>query len=196
VQESSFNASANHFITEIQESPYFEHSQLIHSKKEYNFKQQTITLSVVGKEITPEEINYMQALLHKQYGLENATLVIRQSDQFYSMNENELIEGILEKKDKQIEEANQRIKQLEADLAKINAHNQITKQVAKEIAVQYPNISSFAVVNMIYTNTKTLKTDTIPTLFIESTQKLSPEQEQNLLKWLRVRLEQPKLRLQ
>lgn len=193
VQESSFNASANHFITEIQESPYFEHAQLIHSKKEYNFKQQTITLSVVGKEITPEEINYMQTLLHKQYGLENATLVIRQADQFYSMNENEVIENILEKKDKQIEEANQHIKQLEADLAKINAHNKVIPQVAKEIAVQYPSIKSFAVVNMVYTDTKTLKTDTIPTLFIESTQKLSPEQEQNLLKWLRVRLEQPKL---
>lgn len=193
VQESSFNASANHFINEIQESPYFEHSQLIHSKKEYKYKQQTITLSVVGKEITPEEINHMQALLHKQYGLENATLVIRQADQFYSMNENEVIENILEKKDKQIEEANQHIKQLEADLAKINAHNKVIPQVAKEIAVQYPSIKSFAVVNMVYTDTKTLKTDTIPTLFIESTQKLSPEQEQNLLKWLRVRLEQPKL---
>lgn len=193
VQESSFNASANHFINEIQESPYFEHSQLIHSKKEYKYKQQTITLSVVGKEITPEEINHMQALLHKQYGLENATLVIRQADQFYSMNENEVIENILEKKDLQIDEANQRIKKLEADLAKINAHNQVTSQVAKEIAVQYPSIKSFAVVNMVYTNTKTLKTDTIPTLFIESTQKLSPEQEQNMLKWLRVRLEQPKL---
>jgi uncharacterized hydrophobic protein (TIGR00271 family) len=193
VQESSFNASANHFINEIQESPYFEHSQLIHSKKEYKYKQQTITLSVVGKEITPEEINHMQALLHKQYGLENATLVIRQADQFYSMNENEVIENILEKKDLQIEEANQRIKKLEADFAKINAHNQVIPQVAKEIAVQYPSIKSFAVVNMVYTDTKTLKTDTIPTLFIESTQKLSPEQEQNLLKWLRVRLEQPNL---
>ncbi|MBO6050772.1 MAG: DUF389 domain-containing protein [Bacteroidales bacterium] len=193
VQESSFNASANHFITEIQESPYFEHAQLIHSKKEYNFKQQTITLSVVGKEITPDEIEHMQVLLHTQYGLGNATLVIRQSDQFYSINENEVIENILEKKDKQIEEAHQRIKQLEADLAKINAHNKVIPQVAKEIAVQYPSLKSFAVVNMVYTDTKTLKTDTIPTLFIESTQKLSPEQEQNLLKWLRVRLEQPKL---
>ena len=196
VQESSFNASANRFINEIQESPYFEHSQLINSKKEYKFKQQTITLSVVGKEITPDEIAYMQTLLHKQYGLDNATLVIKQSDQFYSVNESEVIGSILEKKDKQIEEAQQRIKKLESDLAKIDAHNQVTKQVAKEIAVQYPSINSFAVVNMVYTNTKTLKTDTIPTLFIESTQKLSPEQEQNLLKWLRVRLEQPKLQLQ
>ena len=195
VQESSFNASANRFINEIQESPYFEHSQLIHSKKEYNFKQQTITLSVVGKEITPDEIAYMQTLLHKQYGLDHATLVIKQSEQFYSVNENEVIGSILEKKDKQIEEAQQRIKKLESDLAKIDAHNQVTKQVAKEIAVQYPSINSFAVVNMVYTNTKTLKTDTIPTLFIESSQKLSPEQEQNLLKWLRVRLDQPKLRM-
>lgn len=197
VQETSFHASANRFITEVQEMPYFDHAQLINSKKEYKFKEQVITLSVVGKEITPEEIIKMQTLLHRQYGLENATLVIKQTDQFYNPdNENEVIEKILERKDAQIEKYQRRVMDLENELAKINANSKLNQQVAKEIAVQYPNVSSFAVANMVYTNTKSLKTDTIPTLFIESNPKLSDEQQKKLLQWLRVRLEQPKLRLQ
>lgn len=195
VQETSFHASANRFINEIQDSPYFEHSQLINSKKEYNFKKQTIMMSVVGKEITDEEIAHMQSLLKNQYGLKNATLVIKQADQYYSVNENEVIENMLEKKEAQIEACEQRIEQLETELAKINADKQLTQQVAKEIAVQYPAISSFAIVNMIYTDTKTLECDTVPTLFIECEQHLSTEKKQSLLQWLRVRLNQPELEM-
>ena len=196
VQETSFYASANRFINEIQDTHYFEHSQLINSKKVYKFKNQTITLSVVGKEITPEEIIQMQNMLRKQYGLDHATLIIKQTDQFfYPENENEVIEKILEKKDAQIEEYQQRVVILEQKLEQMNAHQQRSRQIAKEIAVQYPSITSFSVADVIYTNTKTLKTDTVPTLFIESSPKLSDEQQKNLLQWLRIRLEQPKLEL-
>jgi uncharacterized hydrophobic protein (TIGR00271 family) len=196
VQETSFYASANKFINEVQEMPYFEHSQLISSKKEYKFKEQTIQLSVVGKEITPKEIAQMQSMLHKQYGLENTTLIVKQTDQFFSAeNENELIEKILERKDAQLVEYQQYIEELESELAKLNTSEKTNKQVAQELAVQYPSITSFSVVKMVYTDTRSLKSDTIPTLFIESKQKLSDEQKQQLLKWLRVRLDEPKLRM-
>ena len=196
VQETSFYASANKFINEVQEMPYFEHSQLISSKKEYKFKEQTIQLSVVGKEIPPKEIAQMQSMLHKQYGMENTTLIVKQTDQFFSAeNENELIEKILERKDAQLIEYQQQIEKLESELAILNTSEKTNKQVAQELAVQYPSITSFAVVKMVYIDTKSLKADTIPTLFIESKQNLSDEQKQKLLKWLQVRLEEPKLRM-
>ena len=99
----------------------------------------------------------------------------------------------MEQKDHQIEELQSKIKKLETDLAKTDEKTQLMQQVAKEIAVQYPSVKSFSVVNMVYTNTKTLKSETKPTLFIESTPELTPEQQEEILKWLRVRLEEPKL---
>jgi predicted nuclease with TOPRIM domain len=174
--------------------PYFEHVQLVSYKKEYNIKDQTIVLSVVGKEITPEEITILESLLHKQYGLENATLVIRQTDNLYNTeNENELLEKILERKDAQLMESQRRIDELEKELAKNETNNQLSQHIAKELAVQYPSITSISIVKMVYTDTKSLKKDTIPTLFIDSKQSLSSEQKQNLLKWMRVRLDEPKL---
>lgn len=194
VKESSFNATANHFVSDIQKMPYFEHAQLINVKKEYGFKEQTLTLSVVGKEITPNEIEQLQYMLQNNYGLEHAQLVIKQSDYYIANNnENEVIENILAQKDHQIEELQSKIKKLETDLAKTDEKTQLMQQVAKEIAVQYPSVKSFSVVNMVYTNTKTLKSETKPTLFIESTPELTPEQQEEILKWLRVRLEEPKL---
>ena len=194
VKESSFNATANHFVSDIQKMPYFEHAQLINVKKEYGFKEQTLTLSVVGKEITPNEIEQLQYMLQNNYGLEHAQLVIKQSDYYIANNnENEVIENILAQKDHQIEELQSKIKKLETDLAKTDEKTQLMQQVAKEIAVQYPSVKSFSVVNMVYTNTKTLKSETKPTLFIESTAELTPEQQEEILKWLRVRLEEPKL---
>lgn len=196
IRETSFNTSANKFITEIQESPYFEHSQLISYKKDFGYKEQSIMLSVVGKEITPEEITHIQSLMRNQYGLKNATLIVKQTEQFYSSkNENEVIEKILERKDAQLAEYQQRIDELESELDKLNTNEKANRQIAKELAVQYPTITSFSVVKLVYTDTKTLKTDTIPTLFIESTHSLSDEQKQKLLQWLRVRLEEPKLEM-
>lgn len=196
IRETSFNASANKFITEIQESPYFEHSQLISYKKEFGYKEQSIMLSVVGKEITPEEITHIQTLMRNQYGLKNATLIVKQTEHFYSsQNENEVIEKILERKDAQLSEYQQRIDELESELSKLNTSEKTNKQIAQELAVQYPSITSFSVVKLVYTDTKSLKTDTIPTLFIESTHSLSNEQKQKLLQWLRVRLEEPRLEM-
>ena len=153
-------------------------------------------MSVVGKEITPEEIAHIQALMRNQYGLKKTNLIIKQTDHLYnSQTENELIENILERKDAQISEYQQRIEELENKLDLLNTSEKTNKQVAQELAVQYPSITSFSVVKMVYTDTKSLKTDTIPTLFIESKHNLSDEQKQKLLQWLRVRLEEPKLEM-
>lgn len=196
IRETSFNASANKFINEIQETPYFEHSQLISCKKEYDNKEQSIMMSVMGKEITPEEIAHIQALMRNQYGLKKTNLIIKQTDYLYnSQNENEVIEKIIERKDAQLSEYQQRIDELERELSRLNTNEKVNNQIAKELAVQYPSITSFSVVKMVYTDTRSLKTDTIPTLFIESKHNLSEEQKQKLLQWLRVRLEEPELEI-
>ncbi len=90
-------------------------------------------------------------------------------------------------------ESQRRIDELEKELAKNETNNQLSQHIAKELAVQYPSITSISIVKMVYTDTKSLKKDTIPTLFIDSKQSLSSEQKQNLLKWMRVRLDEPKL---
>lgn len=194
IKESSFNSAANKFITEIQEQPYFEESQIVASKKEYGRKSQTITLSVIGKEISEENVALMQATMHKQYGLPKANLIVRQPNNTYDpIDESELIGNMLEKKDNLLAERNEKIKALEAELNKVSPSSEVNEQVAKEISIQYPQITAFSVSHLVYTNTKTFKADTLPTLFIKCNQSLDEEQKSKLIQWLRVRLNEPKL---
>lgn len=194
VKESSFNSSANKFVTEIQEQPYFEDAQIVAVKKEYSRKNQEITLSIIGREISEEDVALMQSIMHKQYSLPKANLIVRQTNNtFDPINESELIENMLEKKDALLAERNEKIKSLENELNRVGTNSETNMQIAKELAVQYPQITSFSVSRLVYTNTTTMKPDTIPTLFIESKQDMSEEQKAALLKWMRIRLNEPKL---
>lgn len=197
IRESSFNASANRFINEIQESTFFEHAQLINAKKEFTYKKQTITLSVVGEKLSEGEIAKLQTIMHTQYGLSRTNLIVKQTNTFYdpANNESELIETIWDKKEAQLIEREERITQLEKELSHINGNKETAEQIAKEMAIQYPDITSFAVTKLIYTETQTLKSDTIPSLFIRTRNVMSEEQKQKLIQWLRVRFNEPKLEI-
>lgn len=195
VRESSFNATSKKFVTEIQDSKYFEKAQLINYKKEFSNKKQEITLSVVGQ-LSPKDILEMQNIMRKNYGLYRADLIIKQTDNNYISGENaELIEAIIDKKDEQLAKSKEKIQLLENELQKINKNQQDNAQIAKEISIQHPYITSFSVTNLVYTHTKTLKTDTVPTIFINYSENISDSQKQQLLNWLRIRLDCPDLQL-
>ncbi len=195
VRESSFNAASKKFITEIQDSKYFEKAQLINSKKEFGNKKQEITLSVVGQ-LSNKDIQEMQNIMRKNYGLYRADLIVKQTDNNYISGENsELIEAIIDKKDEQLAKSEEKILLLENELQKINKNQQDNAQIAKELSVQYPFITSFSVTNLVYTQTKTLKNDTIPTIFVNYSENISADQKQQLINWLRIRLDCPELQL-
>lgn len=69
------------------------------------------------------------------------------------------------------------------------------KHLAKEIAVQYPNVEKFSVTHVITTQTSDLKQDTIPVLFVEWKGDSDTIQNQALSNWLKVRLDIPKLQV-
>lgn len=195
VKESSFNAASKKFITEIQDTKYFEKAQLINSKKEFGNKKQEITLSVVGQ-LSNKDIQEMQNIMRKNYGLYRADLIIKQTDNNYISGENaELIEAIIDKKDEQLAKSKEKILLLENELQKIDKNQQDNAQIAKELSIQYPYITSFSVTNLVYTQTKTLKNDTIPTIFVNFSENISAEQKQQLINWLRIRLDCPDLQL-
>jgi hypothetical protein len=69
------------------------------------------------------------------------------------------------------------------------------EQLAKEIRIQFENIHTFSISQMIYTNIQTLSTDTIPTAYIVWKNEPSPEEVERLEKWLHVRLNFKRLKL-
>ena len=100
VRESSFNSQAIKFVHDIQQTSYFENVQLIDAQRKYEKKEQTVTLRVIGKQLTVEDIARMQNVMRTEYGLGRAKLVIKQTEGVLDITQQtQLVEDLIEKKD-------------------------------------------------------------------------------------------------
>lgn len=188
IRESAFNNNAIHYISDIQETPVFENAELLNIKKEYGRKKRTITLSVLGQPLEEKDIDFLTKKL-LEYGLTKTELRIKQTNLGKDTEvESILLENILDKKDRLIAEKDSLIKKLEDDILSLNNSNMEYSKIAREIAVQYPDIAKVSISNMTFTNTQTLETKTVPTLFIKWKNKPVEGKKEQLVNWLKVRL--------
>ena len=190
VRESAFNSQAIKFVNEIQQTPYFENAQLIDHKREYSNKSQTVTIRVVGKPLSKEDISQIQSLMQTAYGLDRARLVVKQTEGVMSeTQQNQVIEDIIDKKDAVIARQDSAIVALRTELHKLTGSSENTEQLVKEIYSQYAEIEQVAILSMECYDTKTLEHKAMPAVYLKwKDDKRHPEAEKRLLQWLKVRL--------
>lgn len=189
IRETAFNNAAIRYINDIQESAIFDHVELINNKREYTRKERTITLSLVGQLLTESEINDLNHRL-LNYGLTKTKLKIKQTDFVSNIESTEatLLENILDKRENQIAVKDSVIQSLQADILSLKNSNEVYVKIAEEIAVQYPSIVSVSISNMTYTETSTMETTTLPTLYLEWKNKPIAKERTQIINWLKVRL--------
>ena len=187
VRESSFNSQAIKFVHDIQQTSYFDKLQLIDAQNDYNKKEQTITLR---KPLAMEDIARMQMVMRKEYGLDRAKLVVKQTDGALDITQQtQLIEDIIDKKDAVINSQDSTIVALQAQLDKLTGSSENTKQVVKEIKSQYADIQQVAIVEMQCYDADSLTAVPMPVVYLKwNDGRIHPEAERRLLQWLKVRL--------
>lgn len=190
VRESSFNSQAIKFVHDIQQTSYFDKVQLIDAQKDYSKKEQTITLRVIGKQLTVEDIAGMQNVMRTEYGLDRAKLVIKQTEGVLDITQQtQLVEDLIEKKDAVIDSQDSTIVALRAQLDKLTGSSENTKQLVKEIKSQYTDVQQVAVVEMQCYDADSLTAVPMPVVYLKWKDGRShPEAEKRLLQWLKVRL--------
>lgn len=189
IREASFNTSAIKYVAAIQKDPFYQDVEIVNTIRSFNKKQPSIQLSFVGKQLTPVQVEHLKELL-KEYDLEKTQLKIKQLGTSYDIEtQSTLISDLLERKEIQLAQRDSIIQELQKQLALINNTTKEFQQIGAEINVQYPNIESFSIANAIYTQTETLKQDTIPVLFINWHNKPTDSiTTQRVAEWLKVRL--------
>jgi len=185
IKETSFNSSAIRFVNDLQKNPLLENSQIISSTREYSRKNSTISLVLIGDALSEQQIENIKAKL-PEFGLKNTDLVIRQP----MGNDKNFMEELYKKN----AELSDRIVQYEDELIKIQAEAISNEQIAKEIRTQFNSVNSFSIARMIYTDIKTLKSDTVPTLYVQWSENPSHEDAKRLNDWLKVRLKLAELK--
>lgn len=203
VRETAFNSEVIHFVNEIQQTEYFNNVQLIKSSKDFRHKDangrksQTVTLSLVGKPLTNEQIAEMQKLMQTKYKLSKAKLIIKQTGEIVDVTkQNVIIEKLIEKKEATITMQDSIITDLKSQISKIKREKEFTTQVAKEVSAQYPHIKKFAVSDMIYYDVGTMQPTTVPVIFLQWDDSVDhTADEKNLTQWLTIRLNVKEIRV-
>ena len=197
VRESAFNSQTIKFVHDIQQTPYFEKVQLIDAQKEFSNKEQTVTLRVIGKPLTMEDIARMQTIMRMDYGLERAKLVIKQTEGMLDITQQtQLVEDIIDKKDAVINRQDSIIVQLQAQLDKLTGSSENTKQIVKEIKSQYADIQQVAILEMQCYDAEDLSATPMPVVYLKwKDGRHHPEAEKRLLQWLKVRLNVEEIRV-
>lgn len=196
VQEASFNSSAIRYINTIQNDDFYRDVEIVHSRREYARKEPKLFISFVGKQLTDVQIQHLHKQL-KEFGLGKAQLEIKQLGSNLDMQvQTTLIADLVERKDEQLAQKDFLIQQLENELNQIKNVTTEFKNIAAEIKVQYPGIESFSVANAVYTQTESLKQDTIPVLFLNwETIPTDTTVSFRVAEWLKIRLSLPQIKV-
>ena len=190
VRESAFNSQAIKFVNDVQQMPYFENVQLIDAQRNYEKKEPTVTLRVIGKPLTVEDITRMQTVMRTEYGLDRAKLVIKQTEGVLDITQQmQLVEDLIDKKDAVISSQDSVIVDLRAQLDKLTGSSENTKQVVREIKSQYRDIQQVAIAEMQCYDADSLTVKPMPVIYLKwKDGSIHPEAERRLLNWLKVRL--------
>ena len=190
VRETAFNSQTAKFVSEIQQSPHFQNVQLIDSHTDYTQKEQTITLRVIGKPLTMEDISKIQTLMRTDYGLDRAKLVVKQTESLLDLtHQNQVIEDIIDKKDAVIAQKDSIIDQLQVQIERTGGISEKTEQLIREIHTQYPDLQKIAISELNCYDANTLERSRMPVVYLKWKDGLQhPEAEKKLVAWLKVRL--------
>lgn len=197
VRETAFNTQTVKFVNEIQQTPHFKNVQLVGSQTDYSNKEQIITLRVIGKPLTLDDIARIQDVMRTEYGLERAKLVIRQTENILDVTQqNQVIEDIIDKKDAVIAQKDSIIDQLQAQIERSGGVSEKTEQLIREIHTQYPNLQLIAITELMCYDANTLEHNRVPAVYLRwSDGQPRPDAEKRLVEWLKVRLNVEEIRV-
>lgn len=195
IRESSFDNTARRYIEDIKTNPVMSKVQIINSERNYSRKGSEISLSLVGEALSGEQISILQQRM-TELGLKDTKLNIHQTSgaSLDIKTQARMLQDFIEDKDRIISSKDSVILALHQQIDEERNRATVTaEQIAGELVALFPAIDQVSVANSVKVNTKTSKTDTIPTVSIRWNEEPDDNQNKQLTKWLRVRFNNNKI---
>lgn len=192
VKENRFDQNAKQFVAA---NKNFDNSYIYdYSIKHSAGKQSVLTISVAGEPLSTVERTRLYEQL-EEFDIGKDQLKINQTTTAVGDNSSskEVVQTIFEQSEHEISKRESTILQLESQLSKYKSKEFPVKQIAREIAAQYPNLVSLSLSTGNSFRNGEEKEETIA--IVEFSGKLSQEQLSRLKVWLAVRLDVKELRV-
>jgi uncharacterized hydrophobic protein (TIGR00271 family) len=204
IQESIFKKNAENFIAQSFE---FDGSEVINKKINYNNDEgvSMIEVYLIGKPISEETKTRLTKKMN-EFSLQDVELKIYQAEdntneitsKLTSEVKSGIIEEIYRKNQETLEDKDEKIRTLEHELTKLGYGSIPFQSLSQEIKLQYEDVQKMEIGKTISTNFDNQQ-DTSITVLIRWNPKMSAEdkttKKQALQKWLRVRLNDEKLKV-
>lgn len=187
IKENNFNQTAKKFVNLNKNLPksYIYDYQINHHNK-----PALLEISIGGEALSESEME-MLCLSAENLGLERDQIKINQNAAL-SQNgqvEKAMVESIFERNDQEIHKREMLISQMETELRNFRSKELPYGQMAKELAAQYPEITSFSLARGAATDPATLESKEQIIAVISTNTEISSENIEKLTHWLRVRLD-------
>lgn len=187
LEQSYFNSQVSIFLRDHLQ---WKDSQVVtHSLGE----DSVLSVVVVGRDISPLEIEEAQKELAKNKALKDYELRVLQGSETdkIALQENGFSDEQLmgSQARKLLETANYENKRMKEELVGYQQYEKLTPKIAREAKSVIPGIEAISVTNMLTTSTDSLHTKRQVTALVEVKSKLSNAEQQRLEQWLKARIE-------
>ena len=158
-------------------------------KATYSRKSATLELFLAGEPPTDDAKKKFYNCA-ETYGITRSQIVFHEdaTSMREDLSEAEIVKGIYEHNEKQINRLNDSIAKLETLIADFKSKEIPTAAISKELFAQYPDITGLSLTRGSTVNTQGVETEQI-VAFVTSIQPIDIEQHDRIERWLKVRLD-------
>jgi len=158
-------------------------------KATYTRKSATLELFLAGEPPTDDAKKKFYNCA-ETYGITRSQIVFHEdaTSMREDLSEAEIVKGIYEHNEKQINRLNDSIAKLETLIADFKSKEIPTAAISKELFAQYPDITGLSLTRGSTVNTQGVETEQI-VAFVTSIQPIDIEQHDRIERWLKVRLD-------
>ena len=159
-------------------------------KATYSRKSATLELFLAGETLTPDfkERFYKEA---EEFGISKSQIVFHEdaTNTPEDLSETEIIKGIYEYNEKQINKLNDSINKLESLIDDYKGKEIPVQSISKELFAQYPDITSLSLTRGSTVNATEEQPSEQIVAIIDSKSPIDNEQRDRIERWLKVRLD-------
>ncbi len=186
IEENNFRHNAIRFVNEnksIAQSYIYDYSI------DRDGNKNSVQIRLAGEPLSDGE----KALLLKsaeKYGIETSQInIIENGTSREDLSENELIQNILDRSDASIKEKDSLINSLNKELSLYKEKQINSKQIAKEVIAQFPDLKSFSIARGESVKIEDLSSSEKILVYVSFSNNKNTESIKKLENWLKVRLE-------
>ena len=167
VKESAFNSQVIKFVNDLQKNDVLKDSQIISYDKIYDKKSPTLTLTIIGNEVSPAMVDTLRQMMVNDYSLASTQLKVRQTSHIITGGDQaDVLAGLLVDREQQIHDKDEEIQQLKDSIQMSSSAKYA--EIARTIGEKYQSsIGEISISDNSYYNPSTKEMQVIPTIYIK-----------------------------